>query len=124
MSAEICALLVTILVEFAVYMVSLALIRRRDRQRGLSSDPGSDWRIALRNSLLINCLTQPLVSLTMIHWFSQSEHRWWTGFFLVETIVIVVETLLIRLLFGFNWKRSFAMSLVANGVTASLSFLF
>lgn len=124
MSVEICALLVTILVEFAVYLVLLALIRHRDRQRGLSSDPGSGWRVVLRNSILINCLTQPLVSLAIIRWFSQSEPSWWTGFFLVETVVVLVETLLIRLLFGFNWRRSFVMSLAANGVTASLSFLF
>ncbi len=104
---ELFALLLTIGVEFAVYM---AFVRR-------------EWRATLLNAVMINSLTQPLVTLVLTVGFSSSLRLWWTGFYLVEAIVIGVETPLIRVLFGCSWKRAFIMSLVANVVTASLSFV-
>lgn len=63
---------------------------------------------------LINLFTWPLANL----FFDFIKL-----FLVVELSVFIVEFILIKYLFNINWKRAVIISLIANLVTALLSFL-
>lgn len=88
------SLLITILIEFTILYVFL-------RQKPLK---------ILLYTILINCLTLPLATM--------GYHYLISNLILIEILVIITETLLIRLLFEIGYKRAFTVSLVANLVSA------
>ena len=78
--------------------------------------PKAQRRSVVVDGVFINLLTNPLANLL------------WNGtlpyFFALEAGVVIVEALLYRRVSGLPWSRAAVLSLVANGVTASLSFVF
>jgi hypothetical protein len=93
------SLALTWLVEWAV----VAFVLRR-----------SDTRLAC-TVLLINCLTQPLAS--------GACYELNLNFWLVETMVCLVEFPLYRLLLRVSWFEGGLITVAANTASASLSFL-
>ncbi len=78
--------------------------------------------------ILVNTFTQPL-----------AVHGYWSlidlfapvtighhlpSLFIIEVSVVLVEWLLIRMLCEVSWRRAFWISFSANGITASMSFIF
>jgi len=100
MSPFLLALITTILVESTIFWLIL-------RQEILKT---------LLYSILINSTTQPLANAAYL---TILPH-----FFLVELIVILVESILIMKLFEVDYHKALLISVTANVVTASLSFLF
>jgi hypothetical protein len=98
------ALLVTIAVEFFVYLI---FIRQKALQLFLFS-------------ILINCLTQPIA----YYFYSEIlQGDSLLYFIIIEIIVFLAEGLLIKLLFRTNFAKAFLISFSANIVTALLSFI-
>lgn len=64
---------------------------------------------------LINLFTWPLAQL----FYGESAN-----FFIVEIMVVLVESLLIRLLFKLGYWKSLLISFVANLVSAFFGFMF
>jgi hypothetical protein len=93
------SLLITIVVEF---IVTLILIRK-------------DWKKIFWYNLLINCATQPPANF--LYNFAQGN------FYLLEIIVILVETWLIGKLYELTWKRALLISFCANGLTALIAII-
>lgn len=82
----------------------------------------------LMYSALVNGITNPLINVGYV-WATaklyQSPPPLFNPVFLTgEAIVILVEVPLIALLAKCGFKRAALVSVAANGVTASLSFLF
>jgi hypothetical protein len=94
------ALVITWLVEWGVMA---CLTRRLTWSDGFSM-------------FLINAFTNPLANAAY-QWGDVSF--WW-----VEFVVIVVEIPLLRGLIVPRWKQAIALSIVANGITAGMSWLF
>jgi len=94
------ALLITIGVEFLVYWV---FIRKTPLKLFFFS-------------VIINTLTQPLANFS----YQYVLHN----FILIEILVIIAESVLILLLLKQSVQKSIAISIVANTLTAILSFLF
>ena len=67
-------------------------------------------------SIIINLFTQPfgtyLYQNTLI------------SFYLVELLIIIIESVLISLLFEIKYKKAILISVLANITTALISFLF
>jgi hypothetical protein len=94
LSSLLIALLITIPVEFAVLLLWL----RRDIP------------LIFLNTVLINTFTLPLATLVYQQWLPNLP--------LVETGVILVEMVLIRLLFPVTLARALAISATANTISA------
>ena len=92
-------LILTIAVEFPILSL------------GSRADPGR----TLLSTVLINCITLPAASYL---YRSVYPHL-----ILIECAVVVVEVPLIRTLLRCPWKRSAALSLVANGCTAIIGLM-
>lgn len=101
----ITALLVTIAVEFLVYVI---FIRQKSLQLFLYS-------------VLINCLTQPAA----FYFYSLSGYVGDTllYFIIIEIIVFLTESFLIKLLLRVNFSKAVLLSFTANLITAMLSFI-
>lgn len=65
--------------------------------------------------IAINALTQPLATLAVVAF----SFDWWA----VEAGVLAIEALLFRHLLGLAWGRATGLALLANALTASLSFV-
>lgn len=103
------ALLVTIAVEYLVY---LAVIKNRPLQ-------------LLLYSILINALTQPLAYLVYFYVIPSelTNNSLNLYFIIVEILVFLAEALLIQLLLKMKFSKAVIVSLIANSVTALLSFV-
>lgn len=66
--------------------------------------------------LLINCFTWPIA--TMLFWYSGLTI--WS----IETIVILMETVLFMVVFGYTFLRSLAFAFIINAVSTAAGFLF
>lgn len=91
-------LIFTILIEFIVYVI---LIKKR-------------VAMLFFYSILINSFTNPLANLA-------ADFNY--NFILIEFLVFVVETLLIKKLFGTKYNRAVLISLLANLITSISGFL-
>lgn len=91
-------LLVTWLVEFAV---TWAFLRRNSKPRTTTS--------LLRDTLLVNALTNPLLNFARLTWGVPI----WAG----ELTVLLVEAPLYGLLFGLTPARALLLSLLANAAS-------
>ena len=94
-----CALLVTLVCELAL---AAALVRRGVRRR------------VVGDALLLNLLTHPVAN--MVHAAIGG------GFVGIELGVIAVELLGYRAVTGLSWRRAALVAVVANAVTAALSW--
>lgn len=73
------------------------------------------WYLVALACVFVNGFTHPIASAAVLQW----DFPWvW-----VELTVTLVETVLIALTWRTNWLNAFAMSLVANGVTAGTGWL-
>lgn len=76
---------------------------------------------------LINLFTNPLANLfyerLLLHFPGSGYGIEPIPFLIVESLVVIVEWILIKTLFGFSYSKSFLISLICNTVTASLSFI-
>ena len=97
--AALITLLITIAVEF---LVLWALTRRRPA-----------W--LLLSSLLVNCLTQPVAS--------ELYRRGTLGFWPLEAVVCLAESVLLMALLPTRYRRALLLSVAANGSTALLSLV-
>lgn len=101
----ITALLVTIAVEFLVYVV---IIRQKALQLFLYS-------------VLINCLTQPAAFYLLSQFNNNGDTLLY--FIIVEFLVFLAEVFLIKLLLRVNYSKAVLLSFSANLITALLSFV-
>ena len=99
MGLAVVALLVTIGLELLVYFL---VIRR---------EPGK----LLLYSILINAATEPLALFTYQNLLS--------NFWIIEAVVVGVESFLICLLFHLPYRRALFLSLLANGFSALVGVL-
>jgi hypothetical protein len=100
-------LLVTWAVECAVAVALLKWWRSERAEKVLP---------LLRDAFLVNSLTNPLANYAVLVGRA--------NFWLVEAVVIAAEIPLYRAVFGLTWQRAVLLSLFANALTLSLSFLF
>src|SRR3989344_2275289 len=91
------ALVITIILEFIVYIIGI-------RQR---------WSKVASYCILINLFTVPLANILADGIFTSS-------FFIVEILVVLVETALIFMLFRNKLWKAFIVSFIANLVSAIL----
>jgi len=102
------ALITTIAVEYAVYLII-------QRKKPL---------FLLFAAVLINCLTQPPAYFAFNYLINSSFNiPKFIYFILVEIAVFVIEIFLIKLMLHINYKRSVIVSFSANLITALLSFI-
>lgn len=99
MDQPVVALLLTIFLEYLVY---LALLRK---------EPGK----LLLYAALVSAATEPLALYVYQNVFSE----FWT----VEAAVVLVESILIWKLFPLPYRRALPLSLLANGFSASVGVL-
>lgn len=99
MGQAVVALLLTIGLEFLVYLV---VIRK---------EPGK----LLLYSILISSSTEPLALFTYQNLVS--------NFWIIEAVVVGVESFLIYKLFPLPYRRSLFLSLLANGFSALVGVL-
>ena len=103
-------LLLYLLVTWAVEtLVALILLRLWKNPRGRLNAP------LLRDTFLVNALTNPLANYAGLAWH--------TDFWLTEGVVFVVEAPLYRAVLGLTWREAIILSALANGVSLSLSFV-
>lgn len=93
------AFVVTIVVEF---LVIYCLVKE-------------SWQKALLHTFLINSFTWPPAYIAF--------NLFGANFFAIELMVIVVESILIKELFERKYLVAVGISLLANGITAALSFI-
>jgi hypothetical protein len=92
-------LVLTIIIEYIIYAIA---IRKN-----------FGWLFIY--ALLINLFTWPLANLIYD----------WTGmFWLIEFFVFLIEFVLIMLLVRLKWWKALLISLIANLITALISFIF
>ncbi|MBL8015736.1 MAG: hypothetical protein JNK43_00575 [Ignavibacteria bacterium] len=108
MSFYLTALVITIAVEFVVYVVFF----RKDLLK------------LLLYCIAINLFTHPIA----YYFYNQLSGPYHNSafniyFLIVELVVFLAETVLIMLLMKLNWKTSLLLSLIANLTTAMLSFV-
>lgn len=72
------------------------------------------WKELLWYIILINCFTWPLANIAYVLGAS---------FYLVELAVILIESILLWKLLNKKYLAALGLSLIANGITASLSFV-
>ncbi|EKQ54119.1 MAG: hypothetical protein B655_0920 [Methanobacterium sp. Maddingley MBC34] len=65
-------------------------------------------------SFLINSITLPLATFSYLYLYP--------SFLLTETLVFLVETVLLKLLLEIDYPRALSISLVANIITALIGF--
>lgn len=109
MPSYLTALLITIAVEFFVYLI---FIRQKPGQLFLYS-------------VLINCLTQPPAvwaynELTL----SGDNNLIYLYFLIIELVVFLAEAFLVLLLFRVKLLKALIISFSANLITALISFVF
>lgn len=90
-------------------MIALGLLRLCRHERGKL-----DLSL-LRDTFLVNALTNPLANYAGL--------AWGANFWLTEAVVFIVEIPLYRTVLQLNWRQAALLSLIANGVTLSLSFV-
>ncbi|WP_374511010.1 hypothetical protein [Niveibacterium sp.] len=104
MPTQAAALGVTLLIEAPIVLAATARARR-----------GPAWRIAA--ALLPSCLTHPLAWHAIGNF---GAHDYPTGVLLIEALVIAAEAPMLHWLAGIPWRAAFALSLLANVVSAML----
>lgn len=110
MPSYLAALLITIAVEFFVYLV---IIRQKPLQLFLYS-------------VLINGLTQPIAlwALNRVILSSYNPDLFYLYFIIIEIIVFLAEIFLVQLLLRVKLIKALIISFSANLITALLSFVF
>ena len=103
------ALLITIAVEYLVY---LAMLRQKPFQ-------------LLTYSIIINCLTQPLAYYVYFYLIPAglTNNSLNLYFIIVEILVFLIESFLLQLLLRVIYTKALLISFIANIITALLSFV-
>ena len=105
------ALILTIVIEYIIYLI---ILRRNPLRLFLYA-------------LLINGFTQPLAyylfGVLTADILPENYNHFNIYFVLIEVSVIIVESFLILLLMKLSYIKSFTISVIANLITASLSFV-
>ena len=103
------ALLITIAVEFLVYIFYIR----------------SKLASVFLFSVIINCFTHPAAFYiySLISEKNSLYDNFNIYFIIIELIVFLAESIFIHLLFQFNLKKAILISFTANLVTALLSFI-
>lgn len=103
------ALIITIAAEFLVYIFYIR----------------SKLAAVFLFSVIINCFTHP-AAFYIYSVFTEKfalYDNFNIYFLIIESIVFLTETVLIRMLFNFTFKKAMLISFTANLVTALLSFI-
>jgi len=99
MNHLILAWLITVVVEFFIYLIFV------------KKDP----LVLFIYSLLINSFTLPLATYGYFNLLN--------NIYLVELIVIFVESLLIKVLLELDYKKALLISSISNLITAAIGFM-
>jgi len=85
-----------------------------------STKGSGDWKKRVAAGLVPSLVTHPFA------WHAigkYGEHDFLAGYLLIESLVVVAESVAIRQLTRMTWQRAAALSLIANLCSALLGFL-